>query len=109
MLRYMGHDEYAFIKGIITKHHLRPTAQRNLPLLTQSIITLGYTVHLKRRLCYSYEALAFIGKENWFHSMMGEEILNDKTREYLKKKRLHLNKLLQSLTLDFEKAKENIL
>jgi len=108
MTEYMAHNEYARIKEIITKYHLQPTTQRNLPLLTLSIITMGYTIHLKRRLGYSYEALVFIGRENWFHSMMGEEILNNKTRAYLKKKR-GIDALLASLITEFKKARKGIL
>jgi len=101
--------QYNEIKSVIKKYNLKPTTQRNLPLLTQSIITLSYTIYLKQKLGYSYEAMAFIGKEDWFHSMMGEEILNDKTREYLKKNGRNIDKLFLSLISDFEKAKENIL
>lgn len=53
--------------------------------------------------------MAFIGKENWFHSMMDEETLNEKTRKYLKKNNRNTEKLLFSLIYDFKKAKENIL
>ena len=105
----MINKQYKDIKDIIAKYHLKPTTERNLSLLTQSIITLGYTIYLKQKMGYSYEAMAFIGKENWFHSMMGEEALNDKTREYLKKNGKNIDKLFLSLILDFEKAKKNIL
>jgi len=105
----MTNKGYIKIKNVILKYRLKPTTQRNLPLLTQSIITLGYTIYLKQKLGYSYEALAFIGKENWFHSMMAEETLNNRTRESLKKSRMNLNKLLPSLILEFKKAKENII
>jgi len=105
----MDNKGYIAIKNLITKYQLKPTTQRNLPLLTQSIITLGYTIYLKQRLGYSYEALAFIGKKNWFHSMMGEEIINHKIRKYLEKNYKNLDKLFLTLLSEFKKIKGKIL
>lgn len=109
VVRKTGQDNLPIIRSILNKYHLKPTTQRNLPLLTASIIALSYTVNFKKRLNYSYKAMAFIGKENYFHSMMDEEGLYHKTRQYLRNAdKKQMDNIFKSLLSEFYSAKKNI-
>ncbi len=93
----MNSCKYKRIKNKIENYNLKPATQRDLSLLSASCMSHGYTYLLRKKAGLSYEALAFIGKEGKFHSMLDEKSITEKTENFLRK-----NKKIKKLV--FKKA-----
>ncbi len=68
---------------LIQTHSLTPATQRELSLVTLSAIGEGYSVHMQKIAGFTYRALAAYGKDKYFHTLMNEEEIREKTAQLI--------------------------
>lgn len=95
----MSTNELSKIISIIHKYGLKPASQRELPLFTLSCIARGYTLLLRKILGFSYEAIAAIGGQGRFHTMLNEERVAHETGKFVE------NNIAKIDQIAFDKAK----
>jgi pyruvate,water dikinase len=106
----MKNASFEELKKLVLEYNLSPSTQRNLSLLTQTIITLAYTVYLRKKMGFSYEAIAMIGKEGYFQTMYNLEHIENKTKEYIiKNKEKGIEKFLSDLMAEFRLVKTRVM
>ncbi|MFA6227024.1 MAG: PEP-utilizing enzyme [Candidatus Paceibacterota bacterium] len=71
------------IEKIIKDKGLKPTSQREMPLYSLSCIFYGYTKPMYKILGYSYDAVCGIGGDGKFHTLFNEEMIAQKTGEFI--------------------------
>lgn len=95
----MAINDFIEIKNVVKKYGLKPASQRGLPLLTLSFISQGYTSLLREALGFSYEAIAALGGEGKFYTMLNEGHVAKETGFFVEK----TNKKIYELA--FKKSK----
>jgi phosphohistidine swiveling domain-containing protein len=93
----------------IKKFGLIPTSQRELPLVTQSIINVGYAKTLKDIAGFCYEAVCVLGRSDHTHTMYNEKHVADEMEKYIRKNFKSLRKILDKADGFFEISKHGIM
>ncbi|PIR92751.1 hypothetical protein COU01_00040 [Candidatus Falkowbacteria bacterium CG10_big_fil_rev_8_21_14_0_10_44_15] len=88
----------------IQKYKLQPATERKMPLFTLSCIGHAYTELLKQGLGFSYNAIGALGMGDFFHTLLNEKDVAEKTEKYIEK---NFNFII-SFSL-FRKTKKNFL
>ena len=59
--------------ALLAKYGLVPSIERSLSLFTLSCVSHGYTSLMRKRIGFSYKALAAYGKKDYWYDLINEE------------------------------------
>lgn len=93
---------------IIQKYKLQPVTERKMPLFTLSCIGLAYAELLKQESGFGYNAVGALGARDFFHTLLNEEYVAEKTAKYIEKNFTILTAVFRKTKKDFLNCRKAI-